>query len=304
MEHTVNLIWSLALLLVLLGISFSFFSVVPQHRLVLLGRFGSYTRTLKSGLRFRIPFIERPIKSLSLASEEGLFDITAVSVEGVPLKVTIRLMFHIQSDSSDFSTLLLHRPKSIIDKILTEQVRNSFANVKVGSVGDQFYALETSVSKEVKQTLDGSFPLGTDALRIEKIEGGEQVRASSAELISAEIKKKAIMAEAEAHRDAELIAAQSRAEALLIEAKARDEAELSSKRMEAESLKITTDSEIERSKALAEAELFSATKAAESKRLLADADSYLVQALGAVVNQAPHQNGKDVVTRLPITNRS
>jgi regulator of protease activity HflC (stomatin/prohibitin superfamily) len=304
MEHTVNLIWSLALFLVLLCISFSLFSIVPHHRLVLLGRFGSYTRPLRPGIRFRFPFIERPIKTLSLASEEECFEFTVISEEGIPLKVMIRLMFHVQSDSSDFSPLALHRPKSIIDNILTEYVRNSFANLKVGSVGDHFYALETSVAKEVKQTLDGSFPLAIDALRIEKIEGGEQIRASSAELISAEIKKKAVMLEAEAHRDAEFIAAQTHAEALLIEAKARDEAELNSKRIEAESLKIATDSEIERSKALAEAELFSATKSAESKRLLADADSYLVQALGALMNQAPNQNGKDIVTRLPITNRS
>lgn len=303
MEQTVNLIWPLGLFLGLLAIFFSLFSIVPHHHLMLLGRLGSYTRPLKPGVRFRIPFIERPIKSLSLVSEEDYFEFTVISDEGVPLKVVIRLMFYIQSDSSDFSPLVLYRPKSIIDKILTEQVRNSFANVKVGSVGDQFYALETSVMNEVKQTLDGSFPLAIDALRIEKIEGGEQVRASSAELIAAEIKKKAIMAEAEAHRDAELMAAKARAEALLIEERAKNEAELDSKRMEAESLKIATDTEIERSKALAEAELFSATKSAESKRLLADADSYLVQALGAVMNQAPQQNVKDIVTRLPIANR-
>lgn len=64
MEHIVNLIWTLALLLVLLGIAFSLFSVVPHHRLVLLGRFGSYTRPLKPGIRFRFPFIETPQDSI------------------------------------------------------------------------------------------------------------------------------------------------------------------------------------------------------------------------------------------------
>ena len=74
----------------------SFLITVEQRTVAIIERFGKYSRTLESGLQFKIPFSENVAYRMSLKEEAlSLDDQTAITNDNVMVKISTVLYYKI-----------------------------------------------------------------------------------------------------------------------------------------------------------------------------------------------------------------
>jgi regulator of protease activity HflC (stomatin/prohibitin superfamily) len=293
----------------LLAIAVVFMGVktVPQGSEHTVERFGKYTKTLKPGLNFIVPFIDRISSKINM--REQVLDIDKQSVISKDNAV-------VQSDGVVFFQIV-DAAKSFyeVNHLLNAMRNLCLTNIRtvLGAMSlDEMLSNREEINTRLLTVVDqATNPWGVKVTRIEikDLEPPTDLVEAMSRQMKAERQKRADILEAEGHRQSEILRAEGEKQAAILDAEGRKEAAY----RDAEARERLAKAEAEATRMVSDAvrdgdvqalNYFVATKYTEALQAIATADnqklvlmpleaSALIGSLGGIGELAKGILGKD-----------
>ncbi len=202
-----------ALVIVLTGIK-----IVPQSENFVIERFGRYTKTLKAGLNFIIPVLDRVARKLTILERqlpEKPHDV--ITKDNVTIIITNTIFFKIVDAAN--ATYKINNLESAINNAVTGSVRSIIGSIEF----DEVQSHRDEINRKIKSSLESTCSdWGIDITRTEilDVDVDENTKKAMQQQINAERERRASVMTAEGKKqaaqleaDAELYTAQKQAEA-------------------------------------------------------------------------------------------
>ncbi len=198
--------------------------MVPQSEHFVVERFGKYHRTLKAGMNFIIPGLEKIAHRISIL-ERSLpeKDHEVITKDNVPITLSVTIFFKITNASKS-----VYRIKDVtkaVETAVTGAVRATIGSIEFDDVQSHRASLNLEIAKHLSRACSD---WGVDVTRTEilDVEVDEVTKKAMQQQLNAEREKRAAIAKAEGERrsielvaEGELFAAQRDAEAIVAKAK-------------------------------------------------------------------------------------
>ena len=234
---------ALAVLIILLLISS--IKIVPQAYAVIIERLGTYSTTWHTGMHFKIPFIERLVKKISL--KEQVVDFPpqpVITKDNVTMQIDTVIYFEI-TDPKMF-TYGVERPMQAIENLTATTLRNIIGDLEL----DQTLTSRDVINTRMRSILDeATDPWGIKINRVElkniippqeiqnameKQMKAERERRES--ILRAEGEKKSQILVAEGQKESQILVAEAEKQAAILRAEAVKEAKIREAEGEAEAI--------------------------------------------------------------------
>lgn len=194
--------------LVLLGMS-AFF-IVKQQTAAIVERFGRFTDVRQSGLRFKIPVLDRVAGRLSLKIQQLDVIIETKTLDDVFVKLKVSVQFKVIKDKVEDAFYKLDYPHDQITSYVFDVVRAEVPKMKL----DDVFVKKDDIAIAVKSELnDAMINYGYDIIKtlVTDIDPDAQVKAAMNRINAADREKTAAQYEGDAARI--LIVEKAKAEA-------------------------------------------------------------------------------------------
>ena len=228
--------WLIAIIIigVALAIIFSLsIRIVKQGTAVIVERLGKYYKTLGTGMRFIMPFIDRALPPISLKEQVADFKPQPViTKDNVTMQIDSVVFFQIVDPK--LYTYGIERPMSAIENLTATTLRNIVGELEL----DETLSSRDTVNTKMREIIDtATDPWGIKVNRVElknilppaaiqesmeKQMRAERERRENILLAEGEKRSKILVAEGE--KEAEILKAEARKVALLTEAEGQKQA--------------------------------------------------------------------------------
>ncbi len=241
--NVLNITLVVLIVLVVLIILFRNVRVVPQASNFVIERLGTYLKTWETGLHFKIPFIDRISKVVSL--KERVFDFkpqAVITKDNVTIQIDT-VLFYMITDPKLYA-YGIESPAVAIENLTATTLRNIIGDLEL----DETLTSRDLINTRMREILDDATdPWGIKVNRVElknilppadiqnamekqmkaEREKREKILIAEGEKESsirrAEGEKEAAILRADAHKEAQIREAQGEAEAILVVQRARAE---------------------------------------------------------------------------------
>ena len=207
--------------------------IVKQGTAVIVERLGKYYKTLGTGLRFIVPFIDRALPPISLKEQVADFKPQPViTKDNVTMQIDSVVFFQIVDPK--LYTYGIERPMSAIENLTATTLRNIVGELEL----DETLSSRDTVNTKMREIIDtATDPWGIKVNRVElknilppaaiqesmeKQMRAERERRENILLAEGEKRSKILVAEGE--KEAEILKAEARKVALLTEAEGQKQA--------------------------------------------------------------------------------
>ncbi len=223
----------LIILLVIIVLLITNIRIVPQSFAYVIERLGAYSTTWSVGLKFKIPFVERVAKVVTL--KEQVVDFKpqpVITKDNVTMQIDTVVYFQI-TDPKLF-TYGVDNPMSAIENLTATTLRNIVGDLEL----DQTLTSRDTVNTKMRSILDeATDPWGIKINRVElknilppreiqdameKQMKAERERRES--ILKAEGEKRSAILVAEGQKEAQILSAQAEKESAILKAEAQKEA--------------------------------------------------------------------------------
>ncbi len=253
----------LAVLLIVLIVLISNMKIVPQAQEYVVERLGSYHATWQTGVHFKVPFIERIAKKVSL--KENVVDFPpqpVITKDNVTMQIDT-VVFYLVSDPKLF-TYGIDRPISAIENLTATTLRNIIGDLDL----DATLTSRDIINSKITAILDeASDKWGIKVTRVElkSIMPPREIQDSMEKQMKAERERREAILQAEGRKKSQILVAEGEKESQILKAEAEKEAAIL--RAEAEKEK-----RIKEAEGQAEAILKVQKANADALKLLSEAD--------------------------------
>jgi regulator of protease activity HflC (stomatin/prohibitin superfamily) len=216
--------FTIAIVLVALAaaIVFSAIKIVPQGREYTVEKFGRYTRTLKPGMSFLMPFVESIGRKVNLM--EQVLDIPSQNVitkDNVEVKIDGIIFIQVMN-AAEAAYKVDNLPYAIGQLAMTN------LRTVVGSMDlDEVLSQRDAINSRLLVTIDhATAPWGVKATRIEikDLQPPPDIANAMARQMKAERERRSLIIEADGDRQAAIARAEGAKQAAVLEAEGRKEA--------------------------------------------------------------------------------
>lgn len=208
---------------------------VPQNHVVLIKQFGKHARVQREGLRFKIPFIES-IKRLpeweGTANKRGYFvELSEQQTDTPPRQCQTLDNVTIDANASVYWRItnpvkavyaIDVLPKSVAD-IALNALRANIGKLKLDQVLSERQNLNVKNAAQLSEVAD-KWGITFTRVEIQEINYSSETAEAMMQEMTAERKKRALMAQAEGEAQAEMTKATADANAMIIRAQAKADA--------------------------------------------------------------------------------
>ena len=208
---------------------------VPQNHVVLIKQFGKHARVQREGLRFKIPFIES-IKRLpeweGIANKRGYFvELSEQQTDTPPRQCQTLDNVTIDANASVYWRItnpvkavyaIDVLPKSVAD-IALNALRANIGKIKLDQVLSERQNLNVKIAAQLSEVAD-KWGITFTRVEIQEINYSSETAEAMMQEMTAERKKRAVMAQAEGEAQAEMTKATAEANAMIIRAQAKADA--------------------------------------------------------------------------------
>lgn len=196
--------------------------VVPQAHNFVVERLGAYKATWETGLHFKVPFIDRVAKVISL--KERVFDFAPQAVitkDNVTIQIDTVLFYQI-TDPKLF-VYGIENPGIAIENLTATTLRNIIGDLEL----DETLTSRDIINVKMREILDGATdPWGIKVNRVElkNIIPPQDIQTAMERQMKAEREKRESVLRAEGKREAAIRVAEGEKEAAILRADAKKEA--------------------------------------------------------------------------------
>ena len=219
------------LAVVLLVIFGSCVKIVPQSRAYVIERLGVFSTVWNEGLKFKVPFIERVVKNVSL--KEQVVDFApqpVITKDNVTMQIDTVLYFQITDPK--LYTYGVEHPMSAIENLTATTLRNIIGDLEL----DQSLTSRDHINTQMRAILDeATDPWGIKVNRVElkNIMPPRDIQESMEKQMRAERERREAILQAEGQKQSQILVAEGEKQSAILRADAAKQAKI----MEAEAEK-------------------------------------------------------------------
>ncbi|HBH13636.1 MAG: Band7 family protein [Clostridiales bacterium 38_11] len=196
--------------------------IVPQANAFVIERLGAYHTTWETGLHFKMPFIDRISRRVSLKEQVVDFPPQPVITEdNVTMQIDTVVFFQI-SDPKSF-TYGVERPLSAIENLTATTLRNIIGDLEL----DESLTSREVINTRMRVILDeATDPWGIKVNRVElkNIMPPSEIQDAMEKQMKAERQRRESILRAEGEKRSAILVAEGKKESLILEAEADKEA--------------------------------------------------------------------------------
>ena len=219
------------LAVVLLVIFGSCVKIVPQSRAYVIERLGVFSTVWNEGLKFKVPFIERVVKNVSL--KEQVVDFApqpVITKDNVTMQIDTVIYFTITDPK--LYTYGVEHPMSAIENLTATTLRNIIGDLEL----DQTLTSRDIINSKMRSLLDeATDPWGIKVNRVElkNIMPPRDIQESMEKQMRAERERREAILQAEGQKQSQILVAEGEKQSAILRADAAKQAKI----MEAEAEK-------------------------------------------------------------------
>ena len=225
--------------------------IVPQARSYVIERLGSYYTTWQNGLHFKIPFVDRIAKNVSL--KETVKDFApqpVITKDNVTMQIDTVVYFQITD--AKLYTYGVEYPISAIENLTATTLRNIIGELEL----DQTLTSRDIINSKMRSILDeATDPWGIKVNRVEvkNILPPKDIQEAMEKQMRAERERREKILQAEGEKKSSILIAEGEKESAILRAEADKEAQIKRAEGEAEALLKIKNAEAEGIKLLKDA---------------------------------------------------
>ena len=239
------------LVILILAVIVSCIQIVQQSKAYVIERLGAFHSVWGVGMHFKLPFIERVVKKVSLKEQVADFDPQPViTKDNVTMQIDTVIYFQITDPK--LYTYGVEYPMSAIENLTATTLRNIIGELEL----DQSLTSRDTINAKMRSILDeATDPWGIKVNRVElknilpprEIQNAmeKQMKAERERreaILRAEGEKKSAILTAEGEKEAAILRADAKKQAQILEAQGEAEAILTVQRATAEGIKLINES--------------------------------------------------------------
>ena len=262
MEYIVPLILLLVVLVILL-VLIANLKIVPQAQEYVVERLGSYYATWQTGVHFKIPFIDRIAKKVSL--KENVVDFPpqpVITKDNVTMQLD-PVVFYLVSDPKLF-TYGIDRPISAIENLTATTLRNIIGDLDLDATLTSRDIINTKITSILDEASD-KWGIKVTRVELKNIMPPREIQDSMEKQMKAERERREAILQAEGRKKSQILVAEGEKESQILRAEAEKEAAI----LKAEAEK---ERRIKEAEGQAQAILAVQQANADALRLLSQAD--------------------------------
>ena len=229
------IIFVIILLLLLVGIVISCVKIVPQASVKIIERLGAYQNTWNTGLHFKLPFIERIAKTISLKEQVADFNPQAViTKDNVTMQIDTVVFFQVTDPK--LYTYGIENPIMAIENLSATTLRNIIGDLEL----DETLTSRDVINARMRTILDeATDPWGIKVNRVElkNILPPREIQDAMEKQMKAEREKREAILIAEGNKEAAIRTAEGDREAAILRADAKREAAIREAQGQAEAIR-------------------------------------------------------------------
>lgn len=208
--------------------------IVPQAKAYVIERLGSYYATWQNGLHFKIPFIERVSKEVSLKEIVKDFDPQPViTKDNVTMQIDTVVYFQITDPK--LYTYGVENPVNAIENLTATTLRNIIGELEL----DQTLTSRDIINSKMRSILDeATDPWGIKVNRVEvkNIMPPRDIQESMEKQMRAERERREKILQAEGEKKSSILIAEGEKESAILRAEAQKESQIKIAEGEAEAM--------------------------------------------------------------------
>ena len=214
-------IFGIVLAVVVIALIIANIKIVPQSRAYVIERLGTYSTTWQTGLHFKIPFIERVAKQVSL--KEQVVDFPpqpVITKDNVTMQIDTIVFFQI-TDPKLFA-YGVERPLSAIENLTATTLRNIIGEMEL----DHTLTSRDIINAKIRGILDeATDPWGIKVNRVElkNILPPKEIQDAMEKQMKAERQRREAILTAEGEKASKILVAEGQKESLILAAQAEKE---------------------------------------------------------------------------------
>lgn len=224
----------IAILVLLVIIVIPNIKIVPQAKAYVIERLGSYYTTWHNGLHFKIPFVDRVSKTVSLKEIVKDFDPQPViTKDNVTMQIDTVVYFQITDPK--LYTYGVETPINAIENLTATTLRNIIGELEL----DQTLTSRDIINTKMRSILDeATDPWGIKVNRVEvkNIMPPRDIQESMEKQMRAERERREKILQAEGEKKSSILIAEGEKESAILRAEAQKESQIKIAEGEAEAL--------------------------------------------------------------------
>ena len=234
LEHIISMIIPVILILLVLAVLAANIRVVPQSRAFVIERLGAFQGVWSVGLHFKIPFIERVAKNISL--KEQVVDFPpqpVITKDNVTMQIDTVIYFQITDPK--LYTYGVENPMSAIENLTATTLRNIIGDLEL----DQSLTSRDHINGQMRSILDeatDSWGIKVNRVELKNIMPPRDIQESMEKQMRAERERREAILQAEGQKQSQILVAEGEKQSAILRADAAKQAAIKKAEGEAEAI--------------------------------------------------------------------
>ncbi|MHC1694560.1 MAG: SPFH domain-containing protein [Eubacteriales bacterium] len=213
---------AIIVIILLFFIIISNIKIVTQTNAFIIERLGSYKDTWKTGVHFKVPFIEKVVKVISLKEQVGDYPPQPVITKD-NVRMQIDTVVYYQITDPKLYAYGIENPLYAIELLSATTLRNIIGDLEL----DQTLTSRDLINTRMRAFLDeATDPWGIKVHRVEvkNILPPKEIQDAMEKQMKAERERRELILRAEGEKTSSVLVAEGKKQAVILEAEAQNEA--------------------------------------------------------------------------------
>ena len=224
----------LALVFVLVLVIVSNIVIVPQSKVYVIERLGSYSDTWTAGLHVKIPFIERIAKKVSLKEQVADFPPQPVITrDNVTMQIDTVVFFQVMD--AKLYTYGVNQPIAAIESLSATTLRNIIGEMELDHTLTSRDVINGKITAILDEATD-KWGIKVNRVEVKNIIPPREIQEAMEKQMKAEREKREAVLRAEGQRQSQILVAEGEKQSAILKADAAKQAKIMAAEAEAASI--------------------------------------------------------------------
>jgi regulator of protease activity HflC (stomatin/prohibitin superfamily) len=229
----------LALVFVVLLVIITNIVIVPQSKVYVIERLGSYSDTWSAGLHVKIPFIERIAKKVSLKEQVADFPPQPVITrDNVTMQIDTVVFFQVMD--AKLYTYGVNQPIAAIESLSATTLRNIIGEMELDHTLTSRDVINGKITAILDEATD-KWGIKVNRVEVKNIIPPREIQEAMEKQMKAEREKRAVILKAEGEKEAAILRADAVKQQRILEAEGEAQAILAVQKANADAIRLLNE---------------------------------------------------------------